>query len=177
MHTIELFLEKAHMKKITAKQPNSSECFVCGLDNDKGLQAAFFETDTNEIAALFTPHPLHQSYPGRVHGGIAACILDETMGRAVQIGNPDVWGVTVELTLAYKKPLPYGQQLKALGRITKDTRLLFEAEGEIYTPEGDIAVTAKARYVKMSINQISDDFNPDSNAWQVHLHIDDPTEI
>ena len=163
------------MKQITAKQPNSAECFVCGLENEKGLQAAFFETDTHEVAALFTPHRLHQSYPGRVHGGIAACILDETMGRSVQIGNPDIWGVTVELSLAYKKPLPYETQLKAVGRITKDTRLLFEAEGEIYTPEGEVAVTAKARYVKMSIGQISDEF--DAGSWQVHLHIDDPTEV
>lgn len=163
------------MKQITAKQPNSTECFVCGLENEKGLQAAFFETDTHEVVALFTPHRLHQSYPGRVHGGIAACMLDETMGRAIQIGNPDIWGVTVELSLTYKKPLPYETQLKAVGRITKDTRLLFEAEGEIYTPDGEVAVTAKARYVKMSIGQISDEF--DAGSWQVHLHIDDPTEV
>jgi uncharacterized protein (TIGR00369 family) len=163
------------MKKVTGKQPNSGECFVCGLDNDKGLKASFFETDTGEVVALFTPHRLHQSYPGRVHGGIAACILDETMGRAVQIGNPDVWGVTAELSLTYKKPLPYGAELKAVGRITRDVRLLFEAEGEIYTPEGEVAVTAKARYVKMTIGQIADDF--DANSWKVHLHIDDPTEV
>jgi uncharacterized protein (TIGR00369 family) len=163
------------MKKVTNKQPNATECFVCGVNNDKGLKASFFETDTNEVVALFTPHELHQSYPGRVHGGIAACLLDETMGRAVQIGNPDVWGVTVELTLSYKKPLPYGVELKAVGRITRDTRLLFEADGEIYTPQGDVAVTAKARYVKMSIGQISDEFDTDS--WKVHLHIDDPTEV
>ena len=163
------------MKKVTNKQPNSADCFVCGLDNDKGLKASFFETDTNEVVALFTPHRLHQSYPGRVHGGIAASILDETMGRAIQIGNPDMWGVTVELSLTYKKPLPYEVQLKAVGRITRDVRLLFEAEGEIYTPEGEVAVTAKARYVKMSIDRISEGFDQDT--WKVHLDIDDPTEI
>ena len=168
-------LQKGIMKIVTSKQPNSTECFVCGLENDNGLKASFFETDTNEVVALFTPHRFHQSYPGRLHGGIAACILDETMGRAVQIGHPDIWGVTVNLSLAYKKPLPYEVELKAIGRITKDSRLLFEAEGEIYTPDGQVAVIAKARYVKMSIGQISDEF--DDSSWQVHLHIDDPTEI
>ncbi len=163
------------MKKIVDKQPNSADCFVCGLNNDKGLKASFYETETNEVAALFTPHPLHQSYPGRVHGGIAACILDETIGRAIQIGQPDVWGVTVELTLAYKKPLPYGQQLKAFGRITSENRLMFEGEGEILTPEGEIAVTAKAKYVKQRIDQISDDL--EALDWNVRLHIDDPTEV
>jgi len=164
------------MKKIVNKQPNSADCFVCGLNNDKGIQASFFETDTHEVAAVFTPHRLHQSYPGRIHGGIAACMLDETIGRAIQIGNPEVWGVTVELNLTYKKPLPYECKLKAFGRITHENRLMFEGEGEIYTPDGEVAVTAKAKYVKMRIGQISDEFDK-SNDWEVHLHIDDPTEV
>ncbi|MGI5848768.1 MAG: PaaI family thioesterase [Christensenellales bacterium] len=161
--------------KIINKQPNSNECFVCGLKNDKGLKAYFYETDTKEIVAIFTPHSLHQSYPGRIHGGIAACILDETIGRSVQIGNPDIWGVTIELSLTYKKPLPYDVELKAVGRITKENRLLFEGEGEIYTPDGQVAVYAKAKYVKMTIDRIAQQFDPDD--WKVHLHIDDPLEI
>lgn len=163
------------MKKITGKQPSACECFVCGVHNEKGVHASFYETETGEVAAVFTPHRLHQSYPGRVHGGIAAAVLDETIGRAIQIGQPDVWGVTVELTLAYKKPLPYGCALKAFGRITHENRLLFEGEGEILTPEGEVAVTAKAKYVKMRIGQISGDFSEDD--WKVFLHIDDPAEV
>ena len=164
------------MKKVTVKQPNSSDCFVCGLNNEKGLKAFFYETDTRECVAIFTPDRLHQSYPGRVHGGIAACMLDETMGRAIQIGQPDVWGVTAELSLAYKKPLPYEVELKCVGRITRETRLLFEAEGEILTPEGEVAVTAKGRYVKLPVERIADGFGSGDD-WKVHLHIDDPTEI
>ena len=162
-------------KKIVSKQPNSSECFVCGINNDKGLKARFFETEDNEIVALFTPHSLHQSYPGRLHGGISSCILDETIGRAIQIKAPDVWGVTVELKLTYRKPLPYDVELKAVGRITKDLRLLFEGEGEIYTPDGEVAVTAHAKYIKMTIDNISEDFGEED--WKLYLDIDDPAEI
>lgn len=163
------------LKKVSGKQPNSKECFVCGLENGKGLKASFYETEDKEVVAVFTPHELHQSYPGRLHGGIAACILDETMGRAVQIGSPDIWGVTAELTLTYKKPLPYCIELKAVGRITKENRLLFEGEGEIYTPDGEVAVIAKAKYVKMPIGSISEGF--DNECWKVHLDIGDPSEI
>jgi uncharacterized protein (TIGR00369 family) len=163
------------LKKIIGKQPNSTECFVCGVNNNKGLNASFYETDEKEVIAVFTPHELHQSYPGRLHGGIAACILDETIGRAVQIDNPDIWGVTVELTLSYRKPLPYSAELRAVGRITKENRLLFEGEGEIYTPDGEVAVSAKSRYVKMTIDKISGEFSPDS--WKVRLDIDDPAQI
>lgn len=163
------------MKRIIKKQPNSAECFVCGLSNDKGLGARFFETDSGEVAALFTPHRLHQSYPGRLHGGIAACILDETIGRAVQIGNPDIWGVTVELSLNYKKPLPYCVELRALGRITKENRLMFEGEGEIYAPDGSVAVTARAKYIKMKIDKISREF--DLDCWKVRPDAGDPVQI
>ena len=51
----------------------------------------------------------HQSYPGRLHGGISSTILDETIGRAILLLQPDVWGVTVEI----KRALP---QAAAAGR-------------------------------------------------------------
>ncbi|MFA5676511.1 MAG: PaaI family thioesterase [Christensenellales bacterium] len=159
------------MSKIINKQPSARECFVCGTENNKGLHASFYETDTNEIEAVFTPHRMHQSYPGRLHGGIAACILDETIGRAVQIEQPDIWGVTAQLTVSYKKPLPYGEELKALGRITKQSRLLFEGEGEIYTSDGQIAVTAKAKYFKMRIGRICDGL--DGEDWKLHIDSDE----
>ena len=163
------------MKKITGKQPNARECFVCGITNDKGLHAHFYETDTREVAAFFTPHQLHQSYPDRLHGGIAASILDETIGRAIQIDNPNIWGVTVELSISYKKPLPCGVSLKALGRITKQNRLLFEGEGEIYTPDNQVAVTAKAKYIKMRIERICDNFSHED--WRIHKSEHDPSHI
>lgn len=163
------------MKKIINKQPNGKNCFVCGVENDKGLGAFFYETDTNEVVALFTPESVHQGYPGRLHGGVVASILDETIGRAIQIGSPDTWGVTAELSLSYKKPLPYGQQLKAVARVTKDYRLLFEGEGEIYTQDGEVAVTAKAKFVKMDLTKISSDENTEE--LKVYLHMDDPTEV
>ena len=81
-------------KKITGKQPNSKNCFICGLKNDMGVKASFYETDGNELIAIFNPRQEHQGYPGRLHGGVAAAILDETIGRAVTIGkDADIWGV------------------------------------------------------------------------------------
>lgn len=44
-----------------------------------------------------------------------------------------------------------------VARVTRDTRKLFEGEGEIILPNGEIAVTAKAKYVKMPIDQIADE--------------------
>ena len=163
------------MKKIVNKQSVAKHCFVCGVDNAIGLHASFFETDENEVVATFTPTPDHQGYPVRLHGGVAATILDETIGRAIMIGAPDTWGVTAQLSLSYKKPLPCDTQLRALGRITKQNRMMYEGTGEIYTPDGQVAVSATAKYVKMRIDKISDDF--DHEDMQVYPDINDPTQI
>ena len=74
-------------QKVLKKQHISKMCFVCGAKNDFGLHANFYETDTNELVALIKPSDQHQGYPGRMHGGIAATILDETIARSICVGK------------------------------------------------------------------------------------------
>ena len=78
--------------QITGKQPNSKMCFGCGLDNSFGLKSRFYELETGELLAVFQPAKQHQGYPGRLHGGLAAAILDETIGRAIMISHAEKYG-------------------------------------------------------------------------------------
>ena len=39
---------------VLRKQPNSKMCLVCGLKNDGGLHASFYELGSGELVALFT---------------------------------------------------------------------------------------------------------------------------
>mgnify|MGYP002521741917 FL=1 len=71
--------------KVTKIQNNSNSCIVCGLSNTLGLQAHFYETEGDYIVAVCTGRNEHQSYPNRMHGGVICALLDETVGRAVQI--------------------------------------------------------------------------------------------
>lgn len=162
--------------KILKKQPNSKSCLVCGLSNHGGLKTDFYEIETGELVAIFRPLNGHQSYPGRLHGGISGAILDETIGRAIMVQDDSVWGVTVELNLKYKKPVPLDVELKAVGRITKNNRLLFEGTGELILPNGEVAVTATGKYMKMPVDKIADGFE-ENEEWFVSHHDDDPTEI
>lgn len=131
-------------------------CLVCGIDNDLSLKARFYETENDEVVALFTPRNQHQSYPDRLHGGMASAILDEAIGRAIMSRYEDtVWGVTAELTLRYKKPVPLNQELKVVGRITSERGAIFEGSGEIILPDGQVAVSATGKYIKMPIDKIS----------------------
>lgn len=131
-----------------AKNQNiSSMCLVCGKDNPFSLNAQFVENaETGEVTCYFEPQEMHQSYPDRVHGGISAAILDEAIGRAVQIEHPEVWGVTISLDLKYRRPVPYGGKLVCRARCTKLGRRTFEGEGEILDANGKVAVSAKGVY-------------------------------
>ncbi len=162
--------------KVVKKQQNSSKCIVCGLQNDLGLKASFYELENGELAAMFKPMDEHQSYPGRMHGGVSSAILDEVIGRAILIKDESMWGVTTELVLKYKKPVPLNEELKVVGRITRDTKRLFEGTGEIILKNGDVAVTAEGKYIKMSLEKITDS-EFDKGEWGVFHSEDDPDEI
>jgi len=162
--------------KITKKQQNSNKCIVCGLNNGLGLKASFYELENGELVAIFKPVDEHQSYPGRMHGGIASAILDETIGRAILIKDESMWGVTTELTLKYKKPVPLNEELKVVGRITKDSRRLFEGTGEIILKNGDVAVIAEGKYIKMPISKITDS-EFEENDWRLFQSGEEPVEI
>lgn len=163
--------------QIRNKQPNSKMCLVCGVKNGSGMHSSFYELANGELLALFTPRPEHQSYPGRLHGGIISAILDETIGRAIMIAHAEkFWGVTAEITVRFKKPVPLDGQLRVIGRITKDTNRFFEGTGELLLPDDSIAAEGQGKYLKLPLEQIAD-FDREEQEWRVVSLPDDPQVI
>lgn len=164
-------------QRVKAKQPNSKMCVVCGLKNPWGLHASFYELEGGDLVATFVPRAEHQSYPGRVHGGIATAILDEAIGRSIRIRyGDDVWGVTVEVTTRFKKPIPVGEKLTVRCRLTHEDSRFFEGTGEILLPGGEIAATGKGKYIKLPIEKIAE-LGVEEQEWKVTAHPDDPKEF
>jgi len=165
------------LHKVTGKQPNSRMCLVCGLKNSFGLHTAYYELDNNELLAVFRPRAEHQSYPGRLHGGIISTILDETIGRAIMMHSVDeVWGVTVDLQIRFKKPVPLDEELKVVGRITKDSSRFFEGSGELLLADGTVAAEGHGRYLKAPLEKIAD-FDIDLLEWEIVRLPEDPDEV
>jgi len=130
-------------------------CLVCGIENGAGLQGRFFVLENGELAGIFRPREEHQSYPGRLHGGVISAILDETIGRAINVADSHTWGVTVEFTVRFRRPVPLDREVKAVGRITRDSNRIFEGTGEILLEDGTIAAEAHGRYMKLPIEDIA----------------------
>jgi uncharacterized protein (TIGR00369 family) len=149
------------------KQPTSRMCFVCGESNPGGVHVHFYEQEDGSLLARFTGADHHQGYPGRMHGGVITAIMDETMGRATMIRHGEaIWGVTAELNVRFRKPVPLGVELTAIGRIVSEKSRTFEGAGELYLPDGSVAVEGSGKYVKLDISRIAD-FDEDREEWYV----------
>ncbi|GAB6193622.1 PaaI family thioesterase [Desulfocastanea catecholica] len=160
--------------KVRHKQPNSKMCFVCGMHNSFGLKSSFYELEDGQLLAIFQPADEHQGYPGRLHGGIAATILDETIGRAIMLTHADnIWGVTVDFSMKLRKPVPIDGEIRVLARIVSEGTRSFQGEGEILLADGQVAVEGKGRYLKMDIDKIAD-FDHQGEDWLVVAQPDDP---
>ena len=157
------------------KQPNSYHCVVCGVRNEASLGVVFYDTvsadGTPEVEAHFTARTIHQGYPGRLHGGLATGVLDETIGRAInaanQEGDPTIWGVAVDLSTRFRQPVPLDVELVARGRLIGERRRLFEGTGEIYLPDGSVAVAVKGKFMRLPLEEISG-IDPEELGWRVY---------
>ena len=125
------------------KLPNSSHCFVCGLENDFGLHLSFYVDENNRIVSE-TQFPAHfQGYPGVVHGGIVATILDESIARAATAADPNRIMLTGKLTTRYRKPAPVGKPLRAVGEVIRDRGRMVECASYLYDQDGELLAQAE----------------------------------
>jgi acyl-coenzyme A thioesterase PaaI-like protein len=126
-----------------------AECFVCGESNPAGLHAHFSLGDTpDEMCGRFTPDGRYQGYPGRVHGGVVASVLDETLGRAVALHG--AWAFTARLEVRYRRPVPVGAALEVRARQVRDRGRFVEARGEARLPGGEVVAEATGLFLKLA---------------------------
>lgn len=152
------------MKKL--RQPTSLHCFACGKNNPLGLKLEWFNHYENkQIETTFTLSDDYCSYPGTVHGGIIATILDETSGRAILLNNDfNRLMVTLKMEVVYKKNTPTNTPLKAVGRVLRDGGSRAQVEGEILLPDG--TVSAKCTSILFKIPQaVKDKWGPEADEW------------
>lgn len=161
--------------KVLKKQYNSKMCFICGLDNKEGLHTHYYELEQNRLCGVFKGSDVHQGWPQRMHGGITAALLDETMGRSMQIEDPNLWSVTVDLNVRYHKPVPLEKTLYVVGWITNKRRKLMTAEGYICDDNQNILATASAKYFIQDIHDIVDGSENIDDVLVWTKDVDEPT--
>jgi acyl-coenzyme A thioesterase PaaI-like protein len=131
------------------KQPNSNHCFVCGRENPYGLHLKFYESSPGEVIVEYTVPEQYQGYPGVVHGGVVAAMLDEVTGRTLMGGSPPRFMFTARLDVRYLKNVPTGKPLKIIGRAGISRERSATASGQIFGPDGDLLAEANAIMVNV----------------------------
>jgi acyl-coenzyme A thioesterase PaaI-like protein len=116
------------------KQPNSRMCFICGLENPVGLHLHIYEPEPGRVESTYLAPDHFQGYPGVLHGGIVAAIIDEISGRAQMGSDPSNprFMFTAKLEVKYRKNVPVGKHLKLIGQAGTSRARSAEAWAGIY---------------------------------------------
>ncbi len=120
-------------------------CFVCGEENLNGLKA-IFHYDGHQAVTEVTADDRFEGYRGIYHGGIIATLLDEVMIKALLA--EDVFAVTAEITVKFKRPVRTGDRIRFVGRKTAGKGRLYLTDGEALGDDGEVFATATAKYLK-----------------------------
>ncbi len=129
-------------------QSEYQRCFACGLRNDAGLQLVFRQ-EGDEIVTEFTPDERFAGFPGVVHGGILATLLDEALSRTATIEGR--WMMTGRLETRYRMPAPLGHTFRVTARVISSRARMVKAHGEVRLADDPGTIVAEAEGIFLPI--------------------------
>jgi len=143
-------------------------CFICGVENPVGLKLKIYEIKPGIVETTYTPPEHFQSYPGILHGGIVATILDEVSGRA-QMGDPVQarFMFTAKLEVKYRKNVPIGKPLRVVGKAGKSKGRMAESWAGIYDESGTLLAEGNTLLVEVPAETLKD-VNHAALGWKVY---------
>ena len=109
----------------------------------------FFDNGDDEVVSDYTIASAYQGYPGIVHGGVLAAILDEIVGRIALIEDHHQFMMSVRLDVKYRHPVPTGVPLRVVARREHLGGRYGRARGMIYLPDGSLATEASITLVQL----------------------------
>jgi len=127
--------------------PNSRDCFVCGVDNPRGLRLKFHLDDHRVFTAVSLPE-WSAGFRGTAHGGIVATLLDEAMSWAAtcHARGPTA---TAEMTVRYRQPTPTGTELRLEAEVVKARGALMYVEARLLRADGLLLANSAGKHMKL----------------------------
>ncbi|MEA2104933.1 MAG: PaaI family thioesterase [Candidatus Cloacimonadota bacterium] len=118
-------------------------CFGCSQENPIGLKLKFSHAN-NETITEWKPTREYEGFPGILHGGIIATIIDEVMAKAIE--NMGIWAVTVEMNVQYLKKTEIGKKLIARARFVEKRKKILYLKAEILNEQGEVTANGIGKY-------------------------------
>ncbi len=148
-------------------QPNSNDCFVCGRNNPHGLRMTFYDDGHQTVISDYAVPEAYQGYPGIVHGGVVAAMLDEVVGRVAMIGDHHHFMFSVTLQIKFRQSVPTDTPLRLIGRVVRLRGRLGKAVGEVRLAAND-HLLAEAEMTLADVPQeVLDQADLEALGWRV----------
>lgn len=123
----------------------SGSRFVSG-DWENGFGLQFSVADDGSVSAIFMFDANKEGPVGLAHGGALAAVMDEAITMASYVNNRG--GLTANLHLDFKAPVPLHMLVTAIGRIDRiDGRKTF-LSAELRLTDDTVAVLATGLFLR-----------------------------
>ena len=131
--------EQLHHRVQTTAHPH---CVACSLLNRNGLHLEFTVTHSG-VESHFEGDKAFEGYPGILHGGVIATILDGAMGNCLFARGQSA--VTVEMTTRFRQPVLINLHATVKAWIVRPSEPLYPLEAQIIQ-EGQVRATGKGKF-------------------------------
>lgn len=122
-------------------------CFACGEPAAGGLGLRFHVTSDGGVAAGWACPPGGESYPGIVHGGLVATLLDAAMVHALFARG--ITARTGELQVRYHHAVRTAEPVNVTARPGASHGPLYRLEAEV-RQHGVLCATARAKFMAIT---------------------------
>jgi SAM-dependent methyltransferase/acyl-coenzyme A thioesterase PaaI-like protein len=111
------------------RQAAHPHCFLCGVENARGLGLDFHVRPDGAVQAAFGGGLVFEGYPSTIHGGLLAALLDAAMTNC--LFSRGIVAVTARLNVRYVEPGRPGSPLEVVADLDRSTRGLHYLSAEV----------------------------------------------
>ena len=120
-------------------------CVVCNPANPAGLGTEFTLQPDGSVTAEFLGGAVFEGYPGLLHGGVTAALLDGAMTNCLFAHG--IEALTAELTVRYRHPVDVRGSIAVRARLTESRGDLHLLRAEL-RQEGQVKATALGKFIE-----------------------------
>jgi acyl-coenzyme A thioesterase PaaI-like protein len=120
-------------------------CFVCSGSNPMGLALRYAPQPDGSVSASFHGHSALEGYPGLLHGGVIAALLDGAMTNCLFARG--IRGLTVELRVRYHAASVGAEESLLRAWLKDDSHGLFQLRAEL-RQGGTVKASATGKFMK-----------------------------
>lgn len=120
-------------------------CFACG-SGCNGLGLVFEQLEADGVSAEWFCDEKYQSYPGIVHGGVIATVLDSAMTNCLLVKG--IAALTARMQIDYREPLCVGAVAVVRARLSRCRPPVFVLDAE-EIQNGTVRAGATAKFMRI----------------------------